>query len=54
MTAKKLRKNTEGLIWAEKCLECLNDCKIEILPKAKLIKCPDFKLDKDNIGKKNV
>lgn len=32
----------QGLVWAEKCLLCKNDCKIEILPSSQLITCPDF------------
>ncbi len=52
MTTKKLRKNTEGLIWSEKCLECIKDCKIELLPKSVLVKCPDFKKgDGEDVGK---
>lgn len=43
---KKL-KHTEGLVYAKKCLECIKDCKIEILPDAELIKCPDFKRNPD-------
>jgi hypothetical protein len=43
---KKL-KHTEGLVYAEKCLECIKECKIEVLPGAKLVKCPDFKKNPD-------
>ena len=32
----------QGLVWAEKCLLCKKECKIEILPKSELVKCPDF------------
>lgn len=43
--AKKSKrlKHTEGLVYAKKCLDCELDCKIEVLPEAELVKCPDFK-----------
>ncbi len=40
---KKVLKSEKKLIVAKMCSDCKNDCKIKIMPKHKMVKCPDFK-----------
>lgn len=42
---EKITPSTK-LITLAKCKECVKSCKIQSLPHAELIKCPDFKKKK--------
>ena len=45
---RKQKPDTEGLIFAEMCLDCEKDCKIKYIVGATLTYCPDFKGKKVN------
>ncbi|HQO94139.1 MAG TPA: hypothetical protein PKY72_05315 [Bacilli bacterium] len=40
--SRKQKLDSEGLIYAEMCLDCEKKCKIKYIPGASLIRCPDF------------